>query len=161
MNDDALLRLHEEAVRPEWIDFNGHMNLAYYVLAFDHATDKFLNHLSLGEAYLRRAQCSVFVLETHVVYKREMKLGDRMRFTTQLLGYDAKRLRYIHHMYHAEQGFLAAINEILGVHVDMRARRAAPIPPDAVAALVQLQAAQAHLPAPADAGRAIDLARKR
>jgi len=159
MNDDALLRLHEEAVRPEWIDFNGHMNLAFYVLAFDHATDRLLHHVNLGEAYMRRSGCSVFVLETHVVYKREMKLGDRMRFTTQLLGYDDKRLHYIHHMYHADEGFLAAANEIMAVHVDMAARRASPIPPEAARALARLRAAQAHLPIPPEAGRAIGLAR--
>jgi acyl-CoA thioester hydrolase len=151
MNDDALLRLHEEAVRPEWIDFNGHMNLAFYVLAFDHATDRLLHHVNLGEAYMRRTGSSVFVLEAHVVYKREMKLGDRMRFTTQLLGYDDKRLHYIHHMYHADEGFLAAANEIMAVHVDMAARRASPIPPEAARALARLRAAQA--------GRAIGLAR--
>jgi acyl-CoA thioester hydrolase len=159
MNDDALLRLHEEAVRPEWIDFNGHMNLAFYVLAFDHATDRLLHHVNLGEAYMRRTGSSVFVLEAHVVYKREMKLGDRMRFTTQLLGYDDKRLHYIHHMYHADEGFLAAANEIMAVHVDMAARRASPIPPEAARALAGLRAAQAHLPIPPEAGRAIGLAR--
>jgi acyl-CoA thioester hydrolase len=159
MNDDALLRLHEEAVRPEWIDFNGHMNLAFYVLAFDHATDRLLHHVNLGEAYMRRTGSSVFVLEAHVVYKREMKLGDRMRFTTQLLGYDDKRLHYIHHMYHADEGFLAAANEIMAVHVDMAARRASPIPPEAARALARLRAAQAHLPIPPEAGRAIGLAR--
>lgn len=159
MNDDALLRLHEEAVRPEWIDFNGHMNLAFYVLAFDHATDRLLHHVNLGEAYMRRTGSSVFVLEAHVVYKREMKLGDRMRFTTQLLGYDDKRLHYIHHMYHADEGFLAAANEIMAVHVDMAARRASPIPPEAARALAGLRAAQAHLPIPPEAGRVIGLAR--
>lgn len=159
MTDDALLRLHEEAVRPEWIDFNGHMNLAYYVLAFDHATDRFLHHVLLGEAYMRRAGCSVFVLETHVVYKQEMKLGDRMRFTTQLLGFDAKRLHYIHHMYHAGQGYLAAVNEIMGIHVDMESRRSTPIPPEAAEALARVRAAQAHLPTPPDAGRSIGLGR--
>jgi acyl-CoA thioester hydrolase len=160
MRDDALLRLHEEAVRPEWIDFNGHMNLAFYVLAFDHATDRLLHHVHLGEAYMRRSGCSVFVLETHVVYKREMKLGDRMRFTTQLLGFDEKRLHYIHHMYHAQEGFLAAANEILGVHVDMAQRRSSAIPPQAVEALRTLKASQAHLPIPPEAGRSIGLARK-
>ena len=95
MTNDTLLRLHEGEVRPEWIDFNGHMNLAYYVLAFDHATDRFLHHIGLGEKYFRQENRSVFVLETHVVYKQELKLGDRMRFTTQLLGFDAKRIHGI------------------------------------------------------------------
>jgi acyl-CoA thioester hydrolase len=89
-----------------------------------------------------------------------MRLGDRMRFTTQLLGYDEKRLHYIHHMYHAEEGFLAAANEILAVHVGMASRRSSPIPAPAVEALRDLGAAQAHLPMPPEAGRAIGLSRK-
>lgn len=157
MTNDTLLRLHEGEVRPEWIDFNGHMNLAYYVLAFDHATDRFLHHIGLGEKYFREHSCSVFVLETHVVYKQELKLGDRMRFTTQLLGHDAKRLHYIHHMYHAEQGFLAAANEIMGLHVDMVARKSAPIPDAAMAALAELQKEHDLLPKPPEAGRQVRL----
>lgn len=157
MEQDTLLRLHEAEIRPEWIDFNGHMNLAYYVLAFDHATDRFLHHIGLGEAYFRRANRSVFVLETHVVYHREMRLGDRMRFTTQLLGHDAKRLHYIHHMYHATEGFLSAVNEIMGLHVDMAARRSAPMPEDAMAALARIQAEHDRLLRPADAGRQVRL----
>lgn len=157
MTNDTLLRLHEGEVRPEWIDFNGHMNLAYYVLAFDHATDRFLHHIGLGEKYFRQHNRSVFVLETHVVYKQELKRGDSMRFTTQLLGFDAKRIHYIHHMYHAGEGFLAAANEIMGLHVDMAARKSAPMPGAAIAALAGLQAAHDLLPRPPEAGRQVRL----
>lgn len=155
MHDDSLLRLHEGEVRPEWIDFNGHMNLAYYLLAFDQATDRFLHHIGLGEKYFREQNRSVFVLEAHVVYKRELRLGDRMRFTTRLLGHDAKRLQFIHHMYHAGDGFLAAANEIMAIHVDMDSRRSAPMPDGALAALGDLQAAHDRLPLPPEAGRQI------
>jgi len=155
MQQDSLLRLHEGEVRPEWIDFNGHMNLAYYLLAFDQATDRFLHHIGLGEKYFRQENRSVFVLEAHVVYHREMRLGDRMRFTTQLLAHDAKRLQFIHHMYHAGEGFLAAANEIMAIHVDMASRRSAPMPAPAMAALAELQASHDLLPKPAEAGRQI------
>ena len=157
MADGGPLTLHEETVRPEWLDYNGHMNLAYYVLAFDHATDKFFDHVGLGAAYTRATRGSIFVLETHVVYRRELVAGDAMRFSTYLLGHDAKRLHFLHHMHHARDGYRAAAQEIMALHVSLDTRRVAPIPADARAALKRLQAAHDRLPRPAEAGRAIGL----
>lgn len=88
----SLLELHTESVRTEWIDYNGHMNVAYYVLAFDHATDAFLDYLGMDEHYRDERRCSVFTAEAHVTYDREVRLGDPLRFTTQLLDWDAKRV---------------------------------------------------------------------
>jgi len=155
------LVLHEEPVRPEWLDHNGHMNLAYYVLAFDHATDKFLHRVGLDEAYKRANGGSIFVLETHVVYHRELMGGDPMRFSTQLLGHDAKRLHFMHHMYHARDGFLAAANEIMALHVSVQTRRGAPMPGRVMETLKALQAEHDRWPRPPEAGRAIGLKAKR
>jgi acyl-CoA thioester hydrolase len=157
MNDVAPLCLHEELVRPEWLDSNGHMNLAYYVLAFDHATDKFLDHIGMGPAYTRRTGGSIFVLETHVVYRQEMLSGEPMRFTTQLLGHDAKRMQFIHHMYHAREGYLAAAQEIMALHVALETRRGAPFMGEQLAALEVMQATHDRLPRPPEAGRAVGL----
>ena len=76
MSDDAPLRIHRETVRPEWIDYNGHMNVAYYVLAFDHAVDRFLELLNLGPAYRERTGCTTYALEAHVHYLQEVKEGE-------------------------------------------------------------------------------------
>ena len=160
MDGNGPLTLHEETVRPEWLDYNGHMNLAYYVLAFDHTSDRLFDHVGLGAAYMRATRGSLFVLETHVVYHRELVGGDPMRFSTYLLGRDAKRLHFLHHMHHAREGYLAAANEIMALHVNLDTRRAAPIPADAMARLKTLQAAHDSLPRPAEAGRAISLERK-
>lgn len=157
MNDGGPLHLHEETVRPEWLDYNGHMNLAYYVVAFDHATDKFLHHVGLGEAYMRAEDRSVFVAETHVVYRRELTARAPMRFATQLLGHDGKRLHFIHHMYHAGEGFLAAANEIMALHVDLATRRTTPMPAGVMATLKALQTAHDLLPRPPEAGRSIGM----
>ena len=151
------LALHRETVRPEWIDYNGHMNLAYYLLAFDHATDRLYDHLQVGEAYLAAANCSVFICEAHVTYDREVHDGDPLRFTTQLLGYDAKRLHFIHAMYHADEGFLAATNELLALHVDLTRRRAAPFPEPVGRRLAALHAAHRRLPTPVQVGRVMGL----
>src|SRR3546814_13523149 len=69
------------------------MNLAYYMLAFDHATDAFFDHLGLGEAYLADSNCSTFTLEAHITYERELMADAPMRFATQLLAHDARRLQ--------------------------------------------------------------------
>lgn len=156
----GLLALHRERVRPEWIDYNGHMNLAYYMLAFDHATDAFFDHLGLGAAYLEANACSTFTLEAHITYDRELMADAPMRFATQLLGHDAKRLHYMHFMYHEEEGFLASTNELISLHVDMAARRAAPMPEAVLAGLDAIAAAQAALPRPPQAGRTISLERR-
>jgi acyl-CoA thioesterase FadM len=87
----APLDLHRETVRPEWIDYNGHMNVAFYVLAFDHATDVFFDFLELGEPYRQQTGNSLFALEAHIVYKAELKQGETLRVTTQLLAHDEKR----------------------------------------------------------------------
>jgi acyl-CoA thioester hydrolase len=156
----APLDLHRETVRPEWIDYNGHMNVAYYVLAFDHATDVWFEHLELGEAYRRRTGCSLFALELHVLYSAELKQDDKLRITTQLLGFDDKRLHFFHRMYHAETGVPSACLEIMGLNVEMSARKARPFPKESLPRIEAVAAAHAVLPRPPEAGRAIGLKRK-
>ena len=86
------LDIHQATVKPEWIDYNGHLNMAYYVLMFDNATDNFFDLIDLGVNYVNRSQHSAFVLETHVTYQWEVSLDDRLRFTVQLIDADEKRL---------------------------------------------------------------------
>ncbi len=153
MQIDGLLELHQCQVRPEWIDYNGHMNVAYYVLAFDHATDALLDALGMGERYRHEHDASVFTAEAHVTYERELKLGDPIRFQTQLLGYDAKRVHYFHTMYHGVEGFLAATNELMILHVDMTARKVAPMPEFALGRLEQIDRVHRRLVRPPQVGR--------
>jgi acyl-CoA thioester hydrolase len=156
----APLDLHRETVQPEWIDYNGHMNVAYYVLAFDHATDVWFEHLGLGEAYRARTGCSLFALELHILYMAELKEGDPLRITTQLLGFDEKRLHFFHRMYHAETGTQSACLEIMGLNVEMAARKARPFPVESRGRIEAVAAAHAGLPRPSEAGRIIGLKRK-
>jgi acyl-CoA thioester hydrolase len=157
MTTPATLRLHVETVRPEWIDYNGHMNVAYYVLAFDHATDMLFDHLAVGESYRRTSGCSFFAVRQRIDYLREVSSGDRLTFETQFLGFDDKRMHFHHRMFHAEQGFLAATTELLALHVDLAARRAAPIAPDARARIEVLARLHAMLPEPPGVGEGIGL----
>lgn len=156
----APLALHRERVLPEWTDYNGHMNLAYYMLAFDHASDKLFDLLDIGAAYLRRTNHSLFALEAHITYERELKAGEPLAVTTLLLDCDEKRLHYCHLMYHGEEGYLAATNELINLHVDMAVRRAAAFPPDAFARVSAAVAAHRDLPRPPTLGRVIGIRRK-
>jgi len=156
----SLLELHTETVRPEWIDYNGHMNVAYYVLAFDHATDAFLDHLGMDARYREQQQCSVFTAEAHVTYDHEVKLGDPLRFTTQLLGWDAKRIHYQHVMYHRTEGYLAATNELLILHVDLAQRKVAAMPDAVCDRLRILAAAHGELSRPPQIGRVIGIPKR-
>lgn len=154
------LQLHTESVIPEWIDYNGHMNVAYYVLAFDHATDAFLDYLGLDHDYKAKANVTTFVGDMNVTYVREVVEGDPLRFTTQLLEFDAKKFRYFHCMYHAADGFLAATNELLSLHIDLSERRVGPMAPIILGRLQDILTAHAALPMPEGAGRILGMRRR-
>jgi acyl-CoA thioester hydrolase len=135
----APLAIHRSTVLPDWVDWNGHMNVAFYVLGKHGMT---------------------FVLETHVTYDRELREGAPMRFTTQLLDRDAKRVHLYHEMFHAEQGYLAATNETIVMNIDYASRRSAPWPVQAAERLETVWLSHRALPRPAKAGRVMGLPRK-
>jgi acyl-CoA thioester hydrolase len=113
------LDVYRAPVEAAWIDYNGHMNVAYYMLMFDRATDALFDRLGLGGAYRQRTNHTLFVLEAHITYEREVKEGDMLRIATQLIDADAKRLHLFHTMYHEAAGYRAATNELLALHVDL------------------------------------------
>jgi len=156
----APLDRHRAVVKPDWIDLNGHMNVGYYVIAFDHATDTFCAQLGVDWPYVQHKIGMTFVVEAHVTYDREVKQGDPLRITTQLLDHDAKRVHFFHHMYHGEEGWLAATNELMMMNIDYESRRTAPWPDESLRRLDALAAAHKNLPRPAQAGRIIGIRRK-
>jgi len=152
---DGLEIIAEHRVRPEWIDYNGHMNVAYFVLAFDLAVDALWARVGFDGAYRERTGCSTFAAEAHVTYQRELREGERMQFTLQLLGYDEKRVHQFYRMYHAASGALAATSEWMSLHVSLGQRRVTPMGERALAVLERLFAAHRDLPWPDEAGRPI------
>jgi acyl-CoA thioester hydrolase len=144
-------------VLPEWIDANGHMNLAYYVVLFDQATDLMYDVLGVGQAYRDATGNSTFTAETHTLYEREVRLGERVRVVQHLLGADAKRLHYFHEMFHADDGHRVAAQELIALHIDMSVRRVAPFPPELQARLVQAVRARAGREWPKGVGRRITM----
>ena len=141
-----------QVILPEWIDYNGHMNVSYYVLVFDRATDDFFDFMGMDAEYRAASNASAFTAEMHVNYIREVKEGDEVFVTTQLLDYDEKRFHYFHRMYHAEEGYLAATSELLCLFVDMNQRRVTQMPPPILDRLAQIKQSHAELPLPEQAG---------
>ncbi len=115
-------------VLPEWVDYNGHMNLAFYVLAFDKATDNFYDSMKIGLDYRAEQNSSMFTLGINVDYMREVFEGNEVCITTQLLHCDDKRMRYIHYMFEGNDPEPVAMNECFAVHVEMDERKSGPFP---------------------------------
>lgn len=113
-------------VNPEWIDHNGHLNVAYFVLAFDYATDAYYETLLVGSDYPEESGCSVFTLGMDVDYLTELFAGDEVEITTQMLDWDYKRVHYYHTMVNLSTGKIAATNECLGMNVNLESRTSAP-----------------------------------
>ena len=148
---------YRDVVRPEWIDHNRHMNMGYYLLVFDFATDEWLSYVGLDQAHRDAHGVTTFCLEAHITYHREVRDGDPLRFTTRLLDHDAKRIHYFHEMHHAAEGYLAATNELMTLHVSRQTRRGAPMALAIREHLARIQAAHAGLPRPAQVGHRIGL----
>jgi acyl-CoA thioester hydrolase len=160
MEIDAPLVLHRGKIQRDWIDYNGHMNVAYYVLVFDNATDALLDFLGMDENYRSDTGFTTYVLETHVTYDRELKEKEPVRVHTQLLDFDAKRLHYFSQMYHDEEDFLAATTEIMLMHIDSRGPKAVPMPGPVLERVEAVMAAHRGLPRPPQAGRVIAIRRR-
>ena len=140
-------------VEPAWIDYNGHLNMAYYNVLFDRAVDEVFELLGCGADYVKNRH-SAFTAEVHVRYLRELHAGDPVRVTFQLLDYDAKRMHYFEQLFHAEEGWVSATSENMSLHVDMTAKKTAPFPPEVAAAAADEGLAR-QLPLPEAAGRSV------
>lgn len=146
-------------VEDQWIDYNGHFNMAYYAVLFDRAADEFLESLGMGAAYTAATQGSIFTLETHTSYVRELKAGDAVRIASQVIAHDHKRLHLCQQMFHADDGFLACVLESMLSHVDLSARRTAPFPAAILAHIAATAKIHAALARPPQVGRIIALPR--
>jgi len=141
-------------VPAEWIDYNGHMMDAYYFVAFTEATEAFLDHVGLGEAYREGSGCGIYTVESHLCFKSSVRAGELISYQSQLIGYDSKRLQIFHRIKNSS-GAEAATNELMFLHVNLAGERVTAMPPDRLAAVAALAAEQAGLPVPAEAGRRI------
>jgi acyl-CoA thioester hydrolase len=152
----ALLPTGGRTVPPDWIDYNRHMMDGYYCVAFAEATEAFLDHVGLGPAYREQTGSSIYTVESHLCYFKSVRVGERLQYSTQLLGADAKRLHVFHRMTEAGSGDeVVATNELMFLHVDIATERVTPMPADRGSAVAALAAQHAPLPVPRGAGRRI------
>lgn len=147
-------------VEPAWIDYNGHMNMAYHHVLFDRAVEEAFERVGLGHDYLEERKASCFAAEVHTCYRRELKVHDPVRITLQLLDFDEKRLHFYMEIRHADEGWVASTSEGLSMHVDMKTRKVSPFPSDIMANLAVMKAAHARLNRPQAVGRTIGIASK-
>jgi acyl-CoA thioester hydrolase len=154
----APLEPHRTPVRPEWVDYNGHMSESCYLLVFGDSSDAFFRYLGIDEAY-RAGGHSLFTVETHLHNVREAAEGEPLRLRLQVLDHDAKRLHIFHEMRHGDTDALLATAEQLLVHVDTEAGRSAAMPDDLLRRVAAVARAHAALPMPDVVGRPMGIRR--
>lgn len=147
--------VYRGTVLPDWIDYNDHMNVAYYVLAFDHAVDALWQRFGITEQYVASEANSTFAVEAHVTYRRELKVDDEFVVNALVLAYDDKRIHHFMRMYHAADQFLAATAEWMNLHVDLADRRVSPWPEQVLGRIDAFVTEQQHANMPEEVGRTI------
>ncbi|MBA6412649.1 thioesterase family protein [Parahaliea sp. F7430] len=159
MMTDALLEAPfvtlQVTVPSQWIDINGHMNATHYGLVIYDAHVKLTEILGLGEDYVNASHCSKAVLESHLIYEREVSEGDQLEVHSWLLAIDHKRLHFFHELFNLSKGFRAAASEQVDVHMDLKARRSSPIPDNLQQSLRKIVKAHLAQPRPEGVGSTI------
>jgi len=142
-----------------WIDYNGHLNMAFYNVLFDRGCDVGFEALGMGPDYAEKHKHTIYTAEAHVKYEREVHLGDRVQASFQILDYDEKRLHIFQELRH-EDGWLSATSENITLHIDMSGPRVAHFPEDVYSKIEAMAAEHKNLPYPDNAGRRIEIKRK-
>lgn len=155
--------IYTTRIKPEWLDYNNHMNVAYYVLIFDEAGVKLVSDLGLSEEVTKETDISWMVLENHITYNNEVVLDQPVDVRMQLIDYDTKRLHLYFEMYgKTDDGgeYLASTLEQMVMCVDLKLRKGCDFPGEVAASIKQLSESQAHLAKPENMGRTIGIRRK-
>ena len=148
----------ETPIIKEWIDYNGHLNDAYYLVIFTQATDALQNHLNLTLEHIQSTGETLFTVETHLAYVQEIGLGEMVTVTSQLLETDNKRMRIFHRMFNSKGELLATV-EMLFLCYNLIAKKVSNFSDLMLSNLAQLQQDQVQLPWPDSAGKGIALKR--
>ena len=146
-------------VRPEWIDINNHMNVAYYVLAFDQGVDNLWTRFGLSDDYIKEHNSSTFAVESHIIWLREISEAEPYFVTSQILAYDEKRIHQFMRMYHADEQYLVATAEWMNLHVDLGVRRVAPWPDEILRGIARHVQRQGEVDWPEAAGKQVSISK--
>ena len=124
--------LKAEKVIKEYTDYNGHLNVAFYVRIFDLAADIMLDNFNMGAQSAKKDKKTTFVAEMHTIYNQEVKLGEEVETRVTYVDHDKKRIHYRLSMFHKEKKYLAATNEVLSLYVDLTLRKVTEFDPDRI-----------------------------
>ena len=151
------LTLWEGEVLPEWVDANRHMNDGCYAVAFGEASWRVQDHLGLHAEYRARTGGTLYSVEAHLTWDRELSLGQRLHVESLVLGVDAKRLRVFHRLFATDEGYSAATMDVMMLHVVQGEDgvRIGPFPAEIARHLEQVAAGHAELGMPQEAGRSV------
>jgi acyl-CoA thioester hydrolase len=148
-------------IEQDWIDYNGHLNMAYYNVIMDRSIDELFAAMGMGPSYMKTRNASTMTAECHVRYLREVHLGDPLQVTAYVIGADDKRLHTFEELKHAKEGWVSATSENMTLHIDMNVRKVAPFPSDITERIRAVADAHARLPRPDGLGRNVALPPKR
>ncbi|MFJ4085698.1 thioesterase family protein [Pseudomonas psychrophila] len=151
------LTTYSTPILEEWVDYNGHLRDAFYLLIFSYATDALMDRLGLDSQNRETSGHSLFTLEVHLNYLHEVKLGAHVEVRTQLIGHDKKRLHVYHSLHRVGDERALASNEQMLLHVDLTGPRSAPFGEHSLALLQAIEDQQRDLPRPEHVGRVIAL----
>ena len=150
--------IYSTEIKPEWLDYNDHMNVAYYVLVFDLAFEELLLSLGLGEEGAKTTGISTMTLESHITYDQEVSLRQDVEISMQLVDHDHKRMHLYLEMYvKGSSGYLASTLEQMSLCVDLNERKSASFPVEVMAKIKTLSQQQSHLERPDNIGRKIGI----
>ena len=156
-NHPAPLSLYSTVIPPDWVDYNGHLRDAYYLVIYSLGGDALIDYIGLDAQQRQARRRSIYTLETHVNYLREVKEGMRVHIESRVLGHDTKRMHVYFEMFIEQSDEPVSASEQMWLHVDVGGPCAAPFDPDVLACLDDIAAAHATLPRARHAGRAISL----
>jgi carnitine 3-dehydrogenase len=155
---DAPLRLIETQVRPEWVDYNGHMTDSRYLQVFGDATDALFRRVGIDDSY-RKSGRAMYTVETHVTHLAEAKALEALYVTTQLLSVDDKRVHFFHRLRRTRDDAIVATGEQIYLHVNTSAGKVSTLEAGVHARLEAIRAAHAQLPTPEQKGRHVGMPR--
>ncbi len=161
MSDPSIAAPYKDqlVVKPEWLDENGHMNVAFYLRAFDHGGEIFFRDIGIGWDYTREGNYTIFMTNCDLDFRRELLKDDPLEVTTQLIDWTPKLVHTYQALYHREEGYFAASSETLFIHVAFADRKSTEMPPHVLERLGEIAKVHNNLPRPANLGSKIEIRR--
>jgi acyl-CoA thioester hydrolase len=157
MTDEIAHRSTIMKVEPDWIDYNGHLNMAFYAVLFDRAIDEIIETWGMGPDYTARDKASIFTLEAHLTYLRELHVGEQVMVRSQLLDFDAKRTHFFQELHVVRDNALSAACEQLHMHIDMTTKRSSPFPGPVLEKIAAMHERHSTLPVKPQVGHVMSI----